>query len=189
MQDGDGMAGAPMGAQQESFDRVPLSNWSGNLQLALEGNALTIRSVCNAYPFNLIWIVMLIAITVENFREGSSDLNSFGDVAVTAILGLGGLFMLFVWSIDTKFDSSRATIVRSYLFFAWVWWRRLYAFDQFSGVLLTPGEDENDRFLIYLVKKTERRMRLACRGEPKPVCDLAVEAIQAITGLPTIAET
>ena len=161
--------------------------WSEGLQFEERGDTLHMRSVYNVYPAGLIWVAVLVVGLVVNTRNGSVDLSSFGDVVCVAVLGLAGLVLLTIRSIDTSFDPANGTILyRRSLFFV-VWHRRCFSFAEASGVVFKLDVDDDRRCWLYLVLKDGSRKLLAYENG-SAACERALEAIHAASGLTKISD-
>jgi hypothetical protein len=165
----------------------PFGKWSEGLQFEERGDTLHMRSVYNAYPFGLVWVAALVAGLVINSRSGAVDLSSFGDVVGVGVLGLAGLVLLTIRSIDTSFDSANRTIFYRRSFFFVVWHRRCFSFAETSGVVFKLDVDDGGRCWLYLVLKDGSR-RLLAYESGSAACERAFEAIHAATGLTKISD-
>lgn len=164
----------------------PLGKWSEGLQFEERGDTLHMRSVYNAYPFGLIWVAGLVVGLVVNSRNGAVDLSSFGDVVGVAVLGLAGLVLLTIRSIDTSFDPANATILYRRSPFFVVWHHRCFSFAETSGVVIKLDVDDDRRCWLHLVLKGGSRKLLAYDNGPA-AGERAFEAIRAATGLTKIS--
>ena len=158
---------------------------SGELQFEQRGDTLHMRSVYNAYPFSLIWVAVLVVGLIVNSRSGAVDLSSFGDAFSVVVLGLTGLLLLTIRSIDTSFDPDNETILHRRSLFLVVWHRRYFSFAETSGVVIDIDDDR--RCWLYLVLKDGSRRLLAYENGSAP-CERAFERIHAATGLTKIAD-
>lgn len=155
--------------------------WSKGLQFDERGDTLRMRSVFSAYPFGLIWVVLLIAGLDAGLRKGSLDLSDPRSALCVAALGFAGLVLLTIRSIDTSFDPVNRTIIYRRTLFSVVWLRSCFSFAETLGLLVKKNVDDGGGSL-HLVLKDGSLRRLTHQNESATL-ERAMEAIHAATGI------